>query len=1562
MKNLLPSGRRSAGRFFAGVLTLLAGLPLLGQAQTLSLWPMETNDTPTTTATGISAAAPTRADLVLPAASPYTVVRGQSVSPINDGTGWTGVALLRTRYEQFAVTAASGYSANVQSISLNTGVISTANGRLGVSYSTDPAFATFSEASSATLPGGGTGTGTFAAPATLPNLSSGTGTSGASAGPASAFSFQLGASGASLATGQTLYIRLYYNANTTSSGRYALIRNVSVNGTATANGPACASVTGLTSGSVTATTASVSFTPGASNTSYTVTYTPTGGSTTTISPAPTASPVSLTGLAPSTEYTVTVRSTCSNGGNGSVVSTTFTTLAPPPCADPTGVSISNLSSTSAQLVFTPDASNTGQTVTFTPQGGSTTTQTVTASPVTFPGLTSGTQYTVTIRSNCSGGGLGTLITRTFVAPVANSTLLQEWPLTADNTDNAGTRSAGVTASTPTFTALTNSTSGTVPAYSASIGQAFAPAADGGSWGNTSNLTTPRYQEYTITASGTYTVRVDSLTFATGILSSSNGRLGVRYSTNGFATAGTEASGWDLPAGVTTGSNSGFSNAFTGLRNLPVAPAGGSSLTDADTYRLALNGTTGITLTPGQTLTVRLYYAVGTGSTARYALLRDVKAKGQATFTAPVCNDPTAVSVSGIGYTAASLNFTPGAGNTSYTVTVTPQGGSTATLTPSASPVALTGLTANTAYTVTLRATCSSTGTQTNTITRTFSTPKMPLQMWPLRVSAADTAAMRSASVTASTASLTRLAASSASNPPAFSGKYGHAFAPNADGTGWNARAGASGANPSRGYYVEFPVTAASGQSARLDSIVFKTAFYQTSGRLAISYSRSDFTLDSTETSASFASPLTVTQQVTSPSTTPNNSIFRLALNGATGVTLQPGQTLTIRLYYGASTTSSRYALLRDVYVAGDGMAFVPADLTVSTAQTISGTYNNVTVSGTGTATLSGTLTVNGTLTVQSGGTLAPACQTLSGPGSFVLSAGATLAVCNANGISSSGASGAVQTSGSRSFSADANYIYNGTTAQTTGSGLPATVRSLTVNNPNGLTLSQALSVAQLARLQSGNLTTGGNAFTLLSSASGTAVLDNTGGVVTGAGTMQRAITSSITGPAYRHFAAPVSNTTVADLATAGFSPVVNPAYNSAAQPGLVTPFPTVFGYDESRIATVSSTYGAFDKGWMSPVSLASAMTPSRGYTVNAPATATPIDFVGTFNNAAQGSGALARGTDPQAGYHLLGNPYPSPLDWSTVGAAQRPGMDATMYVYESNGQYTGTYRAYTNGVGGASPIIAAGSGYFARVSTAGTPGAVNLTNANRVTTFGTQPSFGRGAADTRPQLQLQVAGAGVQDAAFVYFQAGATAALDAEYDALKMPNTTGLNLSSRAGTEALAINGLPALAANTATVLPLTLLVPQTGAFTLSVPTLANFGSTQVYLRDAAAGTSRLLTAGATYAFHLTTATAGTTRFALEFRATGALATQAELAASLVQVYPNPAHGRFTVLLPAVAGQRAVQATLLNGLGQVVATRSIALTAAGASSEFDVQSLAAGVYALRLQAGSQVITQRVVVK
>ena len=214
----------------------------------------------------------------------------------------------------------------------------------------------------------------------------------------------------------------------------------------------------------------------------------------------------------------------------------------------------------------------------------------------------------------------------------------------------------------------------------------------------------------------------------------------------------------------------------------------------------------------------------------------------------------------------------------------------------------------------------------------------------------------------------------------------------------------------------------------------------------------------------------------------------------------------------------------------------------------------------------------------------------------------------------------------------------------------------------------------------------------------------------------------------------------------------------------------------------------------------------------------------------------------------------------------------------------------------------------------------------------------------------------------MYFQAGATAGKDVEFDATKLANPTGLNLTSLAGGEALAINGLPVL--GTATVLvPLNVAAPQAGRYALTADALANLTGTTVTLVDALTSTRTVLTAGTSYAFTLNTTTA-TGRFALELRPTGALAaTAAQALSAQTQLFPNPTSGSFRVQLPLLAGKTTVQATLANALGQTVLSRTLGAAAGQAiDAEFDVRALAAGVYTLRLSVNGTPVVRKVVVE
>ncbi len=655
----------------------------------------------------------------------------------------------------------------------------------------------------------------------------------------------------------------------------------------------------------------------------------------------------------------------------------------------------------------------------------------------------------------------------------------------------------------------------------------------------------------------------------------------------------------------------------------------------------------------------------------------------------------------------------------------------------------------------------------------------------------------------------------------------------------------------------------------------------------------------------------------------------------------------------------------------NGLAFTvtSTDLVINGTQTIPvGAYNSITLNGPGVGTLIGPVTVASRVVVNDGATLNDGCNVISGPGSFTLAAGGTLSICAAAGISGSGATGTVQLTGARSYSPDASYVYAASVLQSTGDGLPGRVRNLTTTNRADLTLTAPTSVAQVLTIGgAGYLRPNGNALTLLSSASGTALVVNSStGTVIGGVTVQRYLDPSLNpGLGYRHLASPVTNSYVGDLVTAGFAPVLNPAYNTAAKPALERPFPTVFGYDETRLASTSNDLATFDKGFFSPAALADPLVPGRGYAVNVAGTEL-VDFNGSLHNGdLRVSLTRSSGTPvAQTGWALLGNPYAAPLDYRLVTSADRSYISAAFYVYQSTGQYAGQYRSYVNGIG-SSPLIASGQGFFVQLATGQSTGTFTFRNAQRVTSYASQATFQRPAIDPRPQVQLALSGAGLRDELVAYVEAGATPAFDAAFDATKLPNSTGLNLSSFATSgESLSIDARPAFAA--ATVLPLAVGVPAPGSYALSAADLANLpAGLDAFLADDLAGQVVKLNVGTSYSFSVAASQAAaliTGRFRLLFRPATALATAPALSAESVSVYPNPARERFTVVLPGLGQATTVQAELLNALGQVVRRQTAALPATGTQLTIEAAGLAAGVYTLRLQAGTAALAKRLVVR
>ncbi|RAK70700.1 hypothetical protein DLM85_07705 [Hymenobacter edaphi] len=534
----------------------------------------------------------------------------------------------------------------------------------------------------------------------------------------------------------------------------------------------------------------------------------------------------------------------------------------------------------------------------------------------------------------------------------------------------------------------------------------------------------------------------------------------------------------------------------------------------------------------------------------------------------------------------------------------------------------------------------------------------------------------------------------------------------------------------------------------------------------------------------------------------------------------------------------------------------------------------------------------------------------------------------------------------------------GTSAQNLGGTTTTPIRfyDLLIQNGAGVTLGSAAGVTHMLTLTTGNLASAGF-LTLHSNAAGTAMVVNPvgGGLVTGQATMERYISGPVAG--YRHYASPMQLGSATVNEFADDLPVfeLNPAYNTVGN--TANPFPTFYQYDETRL---NASTNFFDRGWMVPTA-SDNLIPMRGYSAMTDPMTT-VDISGVLQNGAVNI-PLSRGGQSGSGWNLLGNPYPAPIDWDLVPGAA--GMDKALYVYVPSGRYTGSYRSYVNGIGqnGGSKDLAAMQGFFVRATAAAA--TVNMTNAVRHTAY-LSPAFDRQAQTgpataPKPLLRLEARNAqGAADETVLYFDPQAGAGYQANYDAYKVQlNGNGRpSLWSKTATDALSINGLPALA--TAGVVPLGLRVSQNGPHTLVLTSLQNLpAGTQVLLEDRLLNRRQDLALDSVYSFTMHPDSTRQ-RFFLWFqpRVTSTLAAQLQATLSL---YPNPTHGAVTLT---VAGLREttgmVKTEVLNPVGQVVRTLQLPVRQGVITQELNLRELPTGVYTLRLHTTGGTVVRRLV--
>ncbi|MES2387895.1 MAG: hypothetical protein V4543_07820, partial [Bacteroidota bacterium] len=495
----------------------------------------------------------------------------------------------------------------------------------------------------------------------------------------------------------------------------------------------------------------------------------------------------------------------------------------------------------------------------------------------------------------------------------------------------------------------------------------------------------------------------------------------------------------------------------------------------------------------------------------------------------------------------------------------------------------------------------------------------------------------------------------------------------------------------------------------------------------------------------------------------------------TGVTISQNGT-SATLTFSGTATSGRLSV-SGTNVCGNGTAsfidiFVSEgnDLRISATRTVSGSYRNVTVVGTPVITLGGNLTVEGNFTVPSGATLVTGCNTIDGPGSFILSAGAKLVICNTDGIAQTGNAGAVRTT-TRNFNPGADYEYNGISAQVTGTGLPAKVRNLTVSTGVKLTLSQPSGVTNTLNVSAGEFFLDNKVFTLHSDASGTARLDEVLNGVT--------ITGAANFTAQRWF----DPTVIRTGNNGGYywvaSPVTGKTITAWQTPLNIYAGTTFSGGSNNSSAWLYSnsnnTYPA-NAGWVKPASATVPANPGTGFRIwflkNFLNTAPTVSLAGppstgTVNLPVTYCSGTCAGNSATSGWNLVGNPYPSTIDWDDADWV-KTNMANSLYILREKLQ---SYATYIGGIGanGGSRYIASGQGF--EVLATGTSPVLRASEG--VKTAQTADIL---RSSAQSLLRMSLTDGNYTDEAVVNHKPEAIRLYDSQFDAPKLMNYSGLNL------------------------------------------------------------------------------------------------------------------------------------------------------------------------------------------
>jgi len=222
----------------------------------------------------------------------------------------------------------------------------------------------------------------------------------------------------------------------------------------------------------------------------------------------------------------------------------------------------------------------------------------------------------------------------------------------------------------------------------------------------------------------------------------------------------------------------------------------------------------------------------------------------------------------------------------------------------------------------------------------------------------------------------------------------------------------------------------------------------------------------------------------------------------------------------------------------------------------------------------------------------------------------------------------------------------------------------------------------------------------------------------------------------------------------------------------------------------------YNGDWVDITDPATALSPAKGYSLWSVAKSDTYSFTGNPNTGNQSHGITANE------WNLLGNPYPSPIDWSLLDDTY-----GAVYYWDPSTQNN---KSWNNGEGAGVQYVPAMQGFWIK-PTAG--GSFSLNNDHR--THNGSTTYYKNKTALPYSIELQVdAENDYYDQLFIVLDENTTEAFDFHYDAWKLFTSSEEvpQLYSFAGTKGLSIDRRPQC-----NEIPLGFYCGESGAFCIKV-------------------------------------------------------------------------------------------------------------------------------------------------